>query len=71
MTSTPRVRRILKRFRAGIEATILISQEVLRLRLTRCTWTGLPHFRAYARCSTVAHNLLTLARVLITRTKPA
>ena len=69
MTSTPRVRRILKRFRAGIEATISFLKR--SFGLARCTWTGLPHFRAYAWCSTVAHNLLTLARVLITRTKPA
>jgi IS5 family transposase len=69
MTSTPRVRRILKRFRAGIEATISFLKR--SFGLSRCTWSGLPHFRAYTWCSTVTHNLLTLARALLSRTKPA
>lgn len=67
MTSTPRVRRILKRFRAGIEATISFLKR--SFGLSRCTWKGLPHFRAYAWASTVAHNLLTIARVLLPRAK--
>jgi len=65
MTSTPRVRRILKRFRAGIEATVSFLKR--SFGLTRCTWTGLPRFRAYNWCSVVAHNLLTLARALLAR----
>jgi IS5 family transposase len=69
MTSTPRVRRLLKRFRAGIEATISFLKRTFGL--SRCTWTGLPRFRAYTWCSTVAHNLLILARALLARTKPA
>jgi transposase, IS5 family len=69
MTSTPRVRRLLKRFRAGIEATVSFLKR--SFGLSRCTWSGLPHFRAYTWCSTVAHNLLTLARALLARTKPA
>jgi IS5 family transposase len=60
MTSTPGLRRILKRFRAGIEATVSFLKR--SFGLARCTWRGLPHFRAYAWCSTVAHNLLTVAR---------
>jgi len=63
MTSTPRLRRILKRFRAGIEATVSFLKR--SFGLSRCTWKGLPHFRAYAWCSTVAHNLLTIARALL------
>ena len=63
MTSTPRVRRILKRFRAGIEATVSFLKR--SFGLSRCTWTGLPRFRAYSWCSIVAHNLLTLARALL------
>jgi IS5 family transposase len=63
MTSTPRIRRILKRFRAGIEATVSFLKR--SFGLSRCTWKGLPHFRAYAWCSTVAHNLLTIARIAI------
>jgi len=69
MTSTPRIRRILKRFRAGIEATVSFLKR--SFGLDRCTWRGLPRFRAYAWCSTVAHNLLTIARALLPRTQPA
>jgi IS5 family transposase len=69
MTSTPRVRRILKRFRAGIEATVSFLKR--SFGLSRCTSKGWPHFRAYAWCSTVAHNLLTAARVIIDRTTAA
>lgn len=68
-TSTPRVRRILKRFRAGIEATISFLKR--SFGLSRCTWTGLTRFRAYCWCSTIAHNLLTVARALLARTTPA
>ncbi len=68
-TSTPRVRRILKRFRAGIEATISFLKR--SFGLSRCTWTGLTRFRAYCWCSTVAHNLLTMARAILPRTTPA
>jgi len=69
MTSTPRVRRILKRFRAGIEATVSFLKR--SFGLGRCTWTGFTRFRAYCWCSTVAHNLLTLARILLARSLPA
>lgn len=69
MTSTPRLRRILKRFRAGIEATVSFLKR--SFGLSRCTWKGLTRFRAYAWCSTVAHNLLLVARSLIVRTTAA
>ena len=69
MTSTPRVRRILKRFRAGIEATVSFLKR--SFGLSRCTWKGLTHFHAYAWCSTVAHNLLTTARINIARPSAA
>lgn len=65
MTSTPRVRRTLKRFRAGIEASVSFLKR--SFGLSRCTWKGLPHFCAYAWCSAVAHNLLTAARIIIAR----
>lgn len=68
-TSTPRIRNILKRFRAGIEATVSFLKR--SFGLSRCTWKGLPHFRAYCWCSTVAHNLLAIARALLPRTQPA
>lgn len=69
MTSTPRIRRVLKRFRAGIEATVSFLKR--SFGLSRCTWTGLPRFRAYSWCSVVAHNLLTLARAVIPGPTPA
>jgi len=69
MTSTPRVRRILKRFRAGIEATVSFLKR--SFGLDRCTWRGLLRFRAYAWCSTVAHNLLVLTRTLLSRAAAA
>jgi transposase, IS5 family len=69
MTSTPRIRRILKRFRAGIEATVSFLKR--SFGLSRCTWKGLHHFCAYAWCSTVAHNLLTVARLVIAHSKDA
>jgi IS5 family transposase len=69
MTSTPRVRRILKRFRAGIEATVSFLKR--SFGLSRCTWKGLSKFHAYAWCSTVAHNLLVLARALLPRPNSA
>jgi transposase, IS5 family len=69
MTSTPRVRRTLKRFRAGIEATVSFLKR--SFGLSRCTWKGLPRFKAYTWCSTVAHNLVVFARALIAQHKPA
>jgi IS5 family transposase len=69
MTSTPRIRRTLKRFRAGIEAGISFLKR--SFGWTRVSWSGLPHFRAYVWCSTVAHNLLVLARTLIARAMSA
>jgi IS5 family transposase len=65
MTSTPRIRRTLKRFRAGIEAGISFLKRSFGWR--RVTWTGLPRFQAYVWCSAVAHNLLVVARTLIAR----
>lgn len=65
MTSTPRIRRILKRFRAGIEAGISFLKR--SFGWDRVTWTGLPRFHAYVWCSAVAHNLLTFARTLRAR----
>lgn len=69
MTSTPRVRSTLKRFRAGIEAGISFLKR--SFGWTRVSWSGLPHFRAYVWCSAVAHNLLVLARAFIGRPRPA
>ena len=69
MTTTPRIRRTLKNFRAGIEAGISFLKR--SFGWTRVSWSGLPHFRAYVWCSAVAHNLVVLARALIARDKIA
>jgi IS5 family transposase len=65
MTTTPRIRTTLKRFRAGIEAGISFLKR--SFGWSRVTWSGWPHFQAYVWCSTVAHNLLTVARALLAR----
>jgi transposase, IS5 family len=68
MTTTPRIRRTLKRFRAGIEAGISFLKR--SFGWNRVTWTGLPRFHAYVWCSAVAHNLLVFARTLLARRAP-
>jgi transposase, IS5 family len=68
MTTTPRIRRALKRFRAGIEAGISFLKRSFGWK--RVPWTGLPRFHAYVWCSAVAHNLLVFARTLIARRAP-
>jgi transposase, IS5 family len=69
MTSTPRIRRVLKNFRAGIEATVSFLKR--SFGLSRCTWHGLPRFKAYTWCSVVSHNLLLVARDIIDKEKRA
>jgi IS5 family transposase len=68
MTTTSRVRRTLKRFRAGIEAGISFLKR--SFGWSRVTWTGLVRFHAYVWCSAVAHNLLVFARALLHRRRP-
>jgi IS5 family transposase len=68
MTTTRGIRRVLKRFRAGIEAAISFLKR--SFGWSRVTWTGLPHFNAYVWCSAVAHNLLVFARTLLARRAP-
>jgi transposase, IS5 family len=60
MVKSTWVYRCLKRFRAGIESTISFLKRCFGL--DRCTWRGLPSFKAYTWASVVAHNLLLLAR---------
>jgi IS5 family transposase len=50
----------LRNFRAGIEAGISWLKRVFGL--TRCTWRGEVAFKSYVWASTVAFNLLVLAR---------
>jgi IS5 family transposase len=68
MTTTSRIRRVLKRFRAGIEAGISFLKR--SFGWARVTWSGLPHFQAYVWSSAVAHNLLVFARALLDRARP-
>ena len=55
------VYRKLKNFRAGIEAGISCLKRAYGL--TRCTWRGLDHFKAYVWSSVVAFNLALFARL--------
>ena len=64
MVKSTWVYRKLRNFRAGIEAGISCLKRAYGL--TRCTWKGIEHFRAYVWSSVVAHNL-----ALLTRLKPA
>jgi transposase, IS5 family len=68
MTTTSRIRRTLKRFRAGIEAGISFLKRSFGWK--RVTWSGVQHFAAYVWSSAVAHNLLVVARALLARTRP-
>jgi IS5 family transposase len=55
--------RELRRFRAGIEATISFLKRCFGW--TRCAWRSLRSFQAYTWASVVAANLLLLARAQI------
>jgi IS5 family transposase len=48
-------------FRAGVEGNISCLKR--RYGLSRCTWRGLKKFKAYIWSSTVAYNLMLLARI--------
>lgn len=63
MTSSARVYRGLRNFRAGIEGIISFLKRSFAMR--RCTWRGLESFKAYAWSSVIAANLLMMARHLI------
>jgi IS5 family transposase len=55
------VYRVLRNFRAGIEANISCLKRAYGL--ARCTWKGWEHFRAYVWSSVVAYNLALFARL--------
>jgi IS5 family transposase len=55
------VYRKLRNFRAGIEADISCLKRAYGL--TRCTWRGLIHFKAYVWSSVVAYNLALFVRL--------
>lgn len=60
MTTSERVYRRLRNFRAGIEAGISFLKR--SFGLDRCAWRGLPSFQAYVWSSVISANLLILAR---------
>ena len=67
MTSSQRVYKQLRAFRAGIEGSISFLKRVFGLE--RCTWRSFDSFRAYVHASVLACNLLVAARhVLAART---
>lgn len=51
----------LRSFRAGIEGNISCLKR--RYGLTRCLWKGLEKFKSYIWASSVAYNLMQLARI--------
>ncbi|WED21122.1 ISNCY family transposase [Vibrio sp. JC009] len=51
----------LYKFRAGVEGNISCLKR--RFGLSRCNWKGLEKFKAYVWASSVAYNLLQLARI--------
>ena len=61
MAKSPWVYRKLRNFRAGIEAGVSCLKRAYGLG--RCTWKGLPHFKAYVWSSVVAHNLALFSRL--------
>ena len=64
MTKSKWVYRKLRNFRAGIEAGISCLKRAYGL--TRCTWRGIDHFKAYVWSSVVANNLAIFARLKAT-----
>jgi IS5 family transposase len=63
MVKSSSVYRMLRNFRAGVEAVISFLKRTFGLDC--CTWSGLPSFKAYVHASVLACNLLVLARHLL------
>jgi IS5 family transposase len=66
MTSSARVFKKLRAFRAGIEGTISFLKRVFGLE--RCTWRSFESFKAYVQASVLSCNLLVIARKLLAAT---
>jgi IS5 family transposase len=64
MVKSSWVYRRLRNFRAGVEGVISFLKRCFGLG--RCTWKGLASFKAYTWASIVSHNLLVLARHVLT-----
>ena len=65
MTTSKRVYKRLRNFRAGIEATISFLKR--SFALGRCTWRGLSSFKSYVWSSILSANLLIVARHALNR----
>ena len=61
MAKSTWVYKVLRNFRAGIEAGISILKRAFGL--DRCSWKGWEGFRRYVLSSIVSYNLLVLARI--------
>jgi IS5 family transposase len=59
------VYKVLRRFRAGIESGI--SWLKRSLGLDRCSWKGFESFKSYVWSAIVSANLLTMARVQLSK----
>ncbi|NIR27839.1 MAG: transposase [Gammaproteobacteria bacterium] len=57
--------RRLRNWRSGIEGVISTLKRAFRM--DRCTWRGLPSFRAYVGACVTSFNLLVLARYHLLR----
>jgi IS5 family transposase len=66
MTSSARVFKKLRAFRAGIAGTISFLKRVFGLE--RCTWRSFESFKAYVQASVLSCNLLVIARKLLAAT---
>jgi IS5 family transposase len=63
MAKSPWVYRLLRNFRAGIEANISVLKRAFGLDC--CTWSGWRGFLSYVWSAIIAYNLAVMARVLI------
>ena len=63
MARSPWVYRLLRNFRAGIEANISVLKRAFGL--DRCTWSGWNGFVSYVWSAIIAYNLATMARHLL------
>jgi IS5 family transposase len=68
MVKSSWVYRRLRNFRAGVESVISFLKRCLGL--DRCTWRSLNSFKAYTWASTIAANLLQMARHALQLTPP-
>jgi len=65
MAKSAWVYKMLRNFRAGIEAGISVLKRAFGL--DRCTWSGWGGFKQYVWSSIVSYNLLVLARIRLAK----